>query len=114
MEFVMRNVLYHFTTEDNFREITKENCLKISKEWGIRAISLTRDMRLNHRCVYLRKSQVRITLDKDKLSYNYRITPFDFFSKHPVHGNFYKEAEEIIKKDIINLNKYMLEVVHFK
>lgn len=110
----MRNVLYHFTTKSNFKKIMKTNCLKISEKCGLRAVSLTRNRLLPERCTYLRKSEVMIVIDKDKLKCDYKITPFDFFSKYLIHGNFYKEAEELVKKDIMKLDKYMLEVVHLK
>jgi hypothetical protein len=111
----MRNVLYHFTTKSNLKKIIKTNCLKISEKCGLHAVSLTRDKYLLRKCAYLKghNCNVMMVLDRDKLKCNYRLEPIDFFGSLPMNTKIYKEAEEVIKLDITDLSKYILEVVYF-
>jgi hypothetical protein len=111
----MDNLIYHFTTKYNLRKILSQDRLKVSKTWIPSAISLTRDKNLHKRSVYLRHHNTNavIILDKDKLKCRYKLIPFDFFGKGKDRLMF-KEAEEVILKDILNIKKYIIEIRDLK
>ena len=77
-------------------------------------LSLTRDInfRLDHR-----DNEVIICLDKNKLLNNYKIIPYDFYiqtnkevyKKWEIGRNRF-ENEEILYKEIKDLNKYILYI----
>ena len=64
-------------------------------------ISFTRNK--NYRRV---ENNIQFILDGDKLSENYKISPYSHFG-----GRSYDEMEERIYKDINNLNKYLIKVI---
>jgi hypothetical protein len=64
-------------------------------------ISFTRNK--NYRRV---EDNVQFVLDGDKLSENYKISPYSQFG-----GRSYDEMEERIYKDITNLNKYIIKII---
>lgn len=108
-------VLYHFTRKDKLRSILSSNTLKVSERTGLRAVSLTRDKNLIKRCLWLKTNKINacLVLDGTKLSHNYKIEPFDFFSRYPLHGRWYKEAEELVRRDITDLDKYIIGVIKY-
>ena len=101
-EVKQTSVLYHFTPFKGIKGILKSNSLKVGNDenfetgGNIGAISLTRDKNLN---IF----SYRLSLDRDKLSNNYKIKPYDW-------GKDRGESEEYINKDIINLKKYLISI----
>lgn len=94
--------LYHFTPFKGMLGILKTNILKIGDDSNFETggnvgnVSLTRDKDLNY-------FSYRITLDGDKLSNNYKITPYQY-------GVEAGEAEESVNRDIKNISNYILNI----
>jgi hypothetical protein len=99
-------LLYHFTKTGNLIGILQSNILKASDQWATnddpRPInSFTRNK--NGWDVGGFPTDVRITIDGDKLSNKYKIQPFDM--------DFgVDEMEERIYKDIPNIKDYILGI----
>lgn len=98
--------LYHFTKFKGILGILKTNSLKIGDDSTFKSggnlgnISLTRDKNLSYWFL-----PYRITLDGDKLSDNYKVTPHSW-SKGGKGG----ESEESINKTIKNLSEYIIDI----
>lgn len=99
-------ILYHFTRTGELISILENNILKASNMWAtnddLRSFnSFTRNK--NGWNVGGFPTDVRITLDGNKLSNKYRIQPFNM--------NFgVDEMEERIYKDILNIRNYILNI----
>jgi hypothetical protein len=82
---------------------------------NIKIISLTRNKKFD---IIDREYEVSISIDRDKLMRDYRIYPYDFFinigsekySKSSLNRTKEFEFEEILIKDILNLDKYILNI----
>src|SRR6185369_12818626 len=106
-------ILYHFTTFDRLLYILQSNLLKSVNRYRINnkiyyGISTTRNknikLNLNHSNELLFKFHVRIDLDGNLISYNYKIIPYNDFSHKTRTKN--TESEELIvtKQGLTNLN----------
>jgi hypothetical protein len=99
-------LLYHFTRTGNLITILKDNILKASDAWATNDDprpfnSFTRNK--NGWDVGGFPTDVRITIDGDKLSNKYKIQPFNM--------DFgVDEMEERIYKDIPNIKDYILDI----
>jgi hypothetical protein len=114
--------LYHFTSIWSLINIFKFNSLSLghydhSFSGNIKKIvSLTRDKNFN---IGYKEFEVKIYLDKDKLTNNYKTNPYDFFSskgdkkKWEIDRINPFESEEVIIYDIKDLNRYILYLDFF-
>jgi hypothetical protein len=118
--------LYHYTGWPSVYSIIKENTLKpLFKGKQAGYVSLTRSK--NQDFTIAQEADSVIVLDGDKLSNNYKITPYhDVLYNNDVIADtgiqdtpidrfqrdfFEDEKEERIKGPITNLNKYLLKVI---
>lgn len=111
-------LLYHFTSKNSLEKILDTNKMVGSflyeddgiELWGV---STTRNKNLNYDN---QKNNIRITLDGDKLSYNYKIVPTDYWRRiYNVADNpqTIDEDEEVImtpKGFIFNIKKYIISI----
>jgi hypothetical protein len=111
--------LYHFTLLKNLFNIIKDNTLKasittdfIDKKLKLTCISLTRTLNKAQFAIS-QDSEALIILDGDKLSNNYKITPYHDPNQYYFSDEEYDEMEERICKDINNLNKYIIKIILF-
>jgi len=96
--------LYHFTSLSGGENIIKSNILKpINYDF----ISLTRDKNLYKTSDHIEGGLVRLTLDGDKLSNNFKIKPYDE-DQRKIYGSF--ESEERIDKPIKNIKDYITKI----
>ena len=95
-------VLYHFTQE--LPKVISQNTLR-------GPVSLTRSLD-SHVSEWL-GDQPLLILDKDKLRTKYKIRPFKDTSQDDDFEDIeqYDEMEEVIDRDITNLNQYLIKVV---
>ena len=112
--------LYHFTSLKNLSSIIENNILIasnttdfINKKLKLQCISLTRTPNKTQFAIS-QDSEALIVLDGDKLSNNYKITPYHDPNQYYFSDEEYDEMEERICKDIINLNKYIIKIILFK
>jgi hypothetical protein len=98
--------LYHSTSGTNLISILKSNTLKAGYPvfrfgpGGIqKQISFTRNKNY-------RPGEYTLEIDGNKLSENYKLTPYD------ESGNFGRrlESEEVVTEDIINISKYIITI----
>jgi len=68
----VNQIAYHFTSEMSLLDIIECDCLKVI---NTSSISLTRDKHLYKKSDYLSTS-VRIVLDIEKITNNYRVKPY--------------------------------------
>lgn len=144
-EAKQRGDLYHFTGFGEFLSILKDNKLKQSTRHTKGGVSLTREKNFlkTPRYIFGKDFGVRITLDGDKLSENYKIKPFNYFdnqrdieprtvkagtkvynrdwekdtkflSSKSMDAADIDEREEVIEKDISNVSKYIKEITLYK
>lgn len=111
-------LLYHFTSKNSLEKILDTNKMVGSflyeddgiELWGV---STTRNKNLNYDN---QKNNIRITLDGDKLSYNYKIVPTDYWRRIynvPDNPQTIDEDEEVImtpKGFIFNIKKYIISI----
>ena len=106
--------LYHFTTFSSLLDILKTNTLKASNKFEkdkLPTISLTRDKLGDIGGVGGTGTKtVRISIDGNKLSNKYKITPYNYYSNYPDYKESEDEMEEIIQGDIKNIIDYIIEV----
>ena len=94
--------LYHSTSGENLISILKSNSLKVGQEanYGMTftdQLSFTRDKNY-------RPGDYTIEVDGNKLSNNYKITPFTY--DYTERG----QAEEIVKQSINDFSKYIVNI----
>ena len=94
--------IYHSTSGKNLISILKSNTLKVGQE-GNYGMTLTSQNSFT-RDKNFRPGEYTIEIDGDKLSNNYKITPFAYDNDE--RG----QAEEIVKQDIKNLSKYLINI----
>ncbi len=110
--------LYHFTNKSSLDKILKDDILLGSfmyeeNDTDLFGVSTTRNKSLNYDN---KKNNIRITLDGDKLSNNYKIKPRDYWRReYNVKDNpqTIDEDEEVImtpKGGINNIKKYILSI----
>ena len=118
--------VYHITDAYYLPDILNSNTLKkgsfdnpINNDI-LHFVSLTRNKDLDmsyYKSTYT--NVVVLELDKNELSKNYRIIPYDFFmhsgkETHPKSSLKRKEKfefEEVVLEDIVNLDKYLVGVI---
>jgi hypothetical protein len=115
-------LLYHFTNNESLNKILDENKMIGSfmyEENGkdIYGVSTTRNKNLNYD---FKKNNIRITLDGDKLSNNYKIKPKDYWYRQyniPFNPQTVDEDEETIltpKGYIYNIKNYIISIDNIK
>jgi hypothetical protein len=111
-------LLYHFTNLSSLNKILDENKMNGSfmyEENGIElyGVSTTRNKNLNYDS---QKNNIRITLNGDKLSNNYKIKPRDYWNREynvPDNPQTIDEDEEVIltpKGYISNIKNYIISI----
>ena len=115
--------LYHRTTTYGFIDIIQSNTLKITEydniyqDDTVKMVSFTSDKKLNLD-YYKSFLDVVIEINRDKLKENYKIIKYDFFihskkedkPKSNIHRIEPFEFEEIVIKDISNIDRYIISV----
>ena len=110
--------LYHYTSADGLKSILQSNKIKGSfmyevNEKELYGVSTTRNKNFQYDP---QRTNVRITLDGDKLSNNYKITPRDYWERQyniPDNPQTVDEDEEVIltpKGYIDNIKNYILSI----
>jgi len=110
-------LLYHYTYLINAIQIIDENTMKIGQLHP--SISFTRDKNFHKRSFLFNKEgrDIVFVLDGDKLSNNYKITPYSYFSGWTGNkktakggGDGEDQSEEMIDQDIRNIKKYIVRI----
>ena len=109
--------LYHFTSKKALDKILSQNKLLGSYPYitadGETKLSVSTSRNKN---LFYDNNTIRITLDGDKLSHHYKITPFDYWQKEynvPDNPQTIDEDEELILTPngaILNIDKYILDI----
>lgn len=98
-------ILYHYTSLYGLLRILQDNKIHRGK---FSYVSLTRDKFFHKHGRFGISLDVRLILDGDKLSNNYKIKPFNYWQivkdKEP------KESEERLNKNLENLNEYLIGI----
>lgn len=97
--------LWHFTTPDKLAQILYNNRMDSGNVWN----SFTR-----RRDLLWKAPQVGMRFDRDKLSSDYRLEPFNWFHRHSpnyYHSEYRSEAEERIRGPVENIDRYLLDVI---
>jgi hypothetical protein len=106
--------LYHFTDLFSLLDILKTNTLKASNKHEkekFPTVSLTRDKLGDIGGVGGTGTKtVRISIDGNKLSNRYKITPYNYYSNYPDYEEPEDEMEEVVQGDIKNIIDYIIEV----
>ncbi len=111
-------LLYHFTNLSSLNKILDENKMYGSfmyeeNEIELFGVSTTRNKNLNYDS---QKNNIRITLNGDKLSNNYKIKPRDYWNREynvPDNPQTIDEDEEVIltpKGYIGNIKNYITSI----
>jgi hypothetical protein len=129
--FEAKNIgdLYHFTDHHSLISILKSDKLKASKLEGIDVrktindtsineyyISFTRNKNLNKESREFKRSNFRITFNANKLSENYKITPYNYYdTTYTKLPNTFESEERIYFKKgykpyIKDIKKYIKEI----
>ena len=96
-------LLYHVTDSDGFLGILTNDILGKGEY-----VSFTRDRNYTYVAGTERYYVIQLVVDGDKLSNNYKITPYA--SQDKFVGGHRFEAEERVKGPIRNIGKYLLEI----
>ena len=110
--------LYHFTDEKSLENILNDNKMVGSFMYEIGdvelyGVSTTRNKNLNYDHT---KNNIRITLNGDMLSNNYKIQPRDYWERQynvPDNPHTIDEDEEVVltpKGYIFNIKKYIISI----
>jgi hypothetical protein len=109
-------LLYHYTSAPALLNILKQNSLRISSS-GRPYVSFTRDKNFHKTARWGLSGNLDcvIVVDGDKLSANYKIEPYQYHFKDydSVSPASRDESEETVKKSILNLKKYIVDVKCF-
>jgi hypothetical protein len=114
-------VLYHFTSFGSLWSILENDELKVSSEWE--GISFTRNKLLNKTSSWLkfRYPSVRMVIDGDRLSQNYKISPFNYSYRRPKWDDSAynserasSESEEIVRENIEGIKNYIIRIDLFE
>ncbi len=111
-------LLYHFTDEKSLEKILNDNKMIGSFMYEINdvelyGVSTTRNKNLNYD---KQKNNIRITLNGDMLSNNYKIQPRDYWNREyniPDNPQTIDEDEEVIltpKGYIFNIDRYIISI----
>jgi len=113
-------ILYHYTSLESLVQITNSNMLR---QMGYDGVSLTRDKNFHKWDRESIPSECRFIIDGDKLSHNFKIEPFNYYAndkdafnnERPYnHTPYYDEQEEVVKRPIKPLNKYVIQLQIFE
>ena len=99
--------LYHFTSLNGGEGILQTNTI-ISDEYNF--ISLTRDKNYYKISDQIEGGLIRLTIDGNKLSNNYKIYPYDEGERKKTHHGSYFESEERVKGNIKNAKNYITKI----
>lgn len=125
LEAKQRGTLYHYTGCANILNILMDDTLKAqpiqTRKKRIYGVSTTRDKHFQDTGRSVNGVSIRIELDGDKVTNNYKIVPFnDFSTFHVMGGNLpparekdKTESEELILGDLKNLRKYLIGISIF-
>ena len=94
--------LYHYTENWLLEQIIESNTLQAP-------VSFTRSK--DKKTVSWLGAECSLAIDGDKLSNNYKISPY---RDNDGEGNPFDEMEERVNKDITNLNKYIIKVILYE
>lgn len=97
--------LWHFTTPDKLAQILYNNRMDSGNVWN----SFTR-----RRDLLWKAPQVGMRFDRDRLRQNYRLEPFNWFSKESPNdfmSRYRQEAEERVKGPIENIDRFLLDII---
>lgn len=114
-EYKQVGMLYHYTSLEFLLSILNDNEMKsFNRVKNKFVISFTRDKNWYYR---YKTGPVRITINGNKLSNNYKIQPYHdlsyFNSKSATTEN--DEMEEMVyTKEIINITDYIIEIIIIK
>ena len=115
-------ILYHYTSLKAALKILEQNELKPYKDvFGsglehMNYVSMTRDNHFHRLARMIQGIQCRFIIDGNKLSHNYKITPFNDFEQGSAYGNSYghrpynDEQEERIKGSIKAIKNYIIKI----
>ena len=115
-------ILYHYTSLKAALKILEQNELKPYKDvFGsglehMNYVSMTRDNHFHRLGRTIQGIQCRFIIDGDKLSHNYKITPFNDFEQGSAYGNSYghrpynDEQEERVNGSIKDIKKYIIKI----
>jgi len=92
-------VLYHYTEEWQLEKIIQSNLLK-----GPTSLTRSQDSFVKD---FMGNVPI-IVLDQDKLRNNYKIRPYQSYDDE---GRSEDEMEEVIDKNITNLDKYIIKII---
>jgi hypothetical protein len=95
-------ILYHYTENWLLEQIIESNTLQAP-------VSFTRSK--DKKTVSWLGAECSLAIDGDKLSNNYKISPY---RDNDGEGNPFDEMEERVNKDITNLNKYIIKVILYE
>ena len=95
-------ILYHYTENWLLEQIIKSNTLQAP-------VSFTRSK--DKKTVSWLGAECSLVIDGDKLSNNYKISPY---RDSDGGENPFDEMEERVNKDITNLNKYIIKVILYE
>lgn len=118
-EHKQTGILYHVTGLKNACDIIKDNQIRGSYFGHVDKQELGISTTRNKRFLY-DENFVQFVLDGDKISFNYKIRPHDYWERNynvPGEPQTKDEDEEIIlvpKEKLFNLNKYLIKVNIFK
>ena len=115
--------IYHFTREKKLYGILNNDKLKAGdifkygyahktfKELPMgEIISFTRNFSLNSTI----DTDVCLVFDRDKISQNYKLIPYNDYPNKKKSFTWWSEAEEIINATEIKLSRYIKEIIIFK
>lgn len=103
--------IYHILDEDKLKFVIKTDTLKPYKASNGNSISFTRNKMMNSYLGDSVTSWFKLEIDGEKLSENYRIRPYSYRS---YNGGRFEEYEEIVKKPIENISKYVTKLIIIK
>lgn len=114
-------LLYHFTNSSSLKKILEKDIINGSfmyEKDGIElyGVSTTRNKNLNYD---RKRNNIRITLDGDKLSNNYKVQPRDYWEREynvPNNPQTIDEDEEVIltpKGFMSNAKNYIISIDEF-
>ena len=116
VEMKQVGTLYHYTSIPALLNILKQNSLKINPS-GRPYISFTRNKNFHKTARFGLGGNMDcvIIVDGDKLSNNYKIEPYQYHFKDydNIPQSSKDENEEIVKKSILNLKKYIIGIKCF-
>jgi hypothetical protein len=105
-------ILYHYTSLHNLQSIIKSNKLQSRESSGV-SFSRSKDKNIMQ---WLDTTvEAALVINGDKLSNNYKIYPYnDLATQDSVGVENFDEMEEVVDRDITNLDKYLIKVILYE